>query len=135
MDGEIDVQDIGRELHDMMKDIDSITLHSSKALEYLDAMSVRRSHASCIEGSIECIKVFSFQSHSTLDALSLHNLIIHTNFFLRAINFFLARTHLPPFPDVLFSCMQALGIAAFFRLNSKETLLRLKHNLKLSQIN
>jgi hypothetical protein len=60
MDGEIDVQDIGRELHDMMKDIDSITLHSSKALEYLDAMSVRRSHASCFEGSIECIKVFLF---------------------------------------------------------------------------
>jgi hypothetical protein len=61
MDGENDVQDIGRELHDMMKDIDSIALHSSKALEHLDTRSVFRSqHASCFEGSIECIKVFYF---------------------------------------------------------------------------
>jgi hypothetical protein len=58
MDGENSVQDIERELHDMLRDIDSISVNSSKALEIIDARSTMRSQgASCFEASLECIKV------------------------------------------------------------------------------
>ena len=58
MDGENDIQDIERELHDMLKDIDSMSPNSSKALEILDSRSSMRSQGvTCFESSLECIKV------------------------------------------------------------------------------
>ncbi len=67
VDGENDIQDIGRELRDMLKDIDSISLQSSKALAALDGRSVLRSQdVACYESSVECIKVLLTFDHLLL---------------------------------------------------------------------
>ncbi len=58
LDGENVIQEIERELYDMLKDIDSISLTSSNVLETFDARSAMRSQGvSSFESSLECIKV------------------------------------------------------------------------------
>jgi hypothetical protein len=52
MDGENEFQDIERELYDMLKDIDSMSPNSSKALKTLDSRSsVRSQRVTCFESS------------------------------------------------------------------------------------
>jgi hypothetical protein len=72
VDCENEIQDLGRELHDMLKDIDSVSLHSASALAALDARgSVLTSQgAACYEASIDCIKVFLRFPHLFLNMRS-----------------------------------------------------------------
>ena len=117
-DGEKIIQDVGRQLHDMLKDIDSISVHSSKALETLEAKSLSRSQAAaCFETSIECIKVSLMFFHAILCSTYTDSVW--------------GRPHLPAFLAVPYMCIHELETAALSRTSSRGTPLRSRCSLRL----
>ncbi len=113
-DCENEIQDLGRELHDMLKDIDSMSLHSSSALVALDASGsmLVSQDAARYEASIDCIKVTLIFPHLLL--MCAHNYS------------FDERLHRPVFLGVQCSCMHAFETAVSSRMISKEMPLRSK---------